>query len=226
MADKNQAVSYLRVSGLGQVEGDGFDRQRESVEKYAARQGLTIVQEFRDEGVSGTNELADRPGLSALVDRLESNGVRTVLVETASRLARDLMISEVILARFRSAGVQVIEADSGTDLTVSDGNPTAKLIRQILGAVAEFDRAVTVAKLAGARARIRRETGRCEGKKPYGELPGEAEIVAKIKALRRKTKGGDRLSYAAVAEALNTQGVPTRQGGQWRASTVQNVCKR
>lgn len=226
MADKNQAVAYLRVSGLGQIDGDGFDRQRESIAKYALRQGLTVVQEFRDEGVSGTNELADRVGLSALVDRLESNGVRIVLVETASRLARDLMVSEVILARFRAAGVQVIEADSGTDLTVSDGNPTAKLIRQILGAVAEFDRAVTVAKLAGARARIRRDKGRCEGRLPYGAKPGEAEIVAKIKALRRKPKGGDRLSYAAVAEALNAEGIPTRQGGQWRPSTVQNVCKR
>jgi DNA invertase Pin-like site-specific DNA recombinase len=37
--------------------------------------------------VSGTRELADRPGLAALLDRLESNGVRTVIVERADRLA-------------------------------------------------------------------------------------------------------------------------------------------
>jgi len=222
-----KAASYLRVSGKGQIDGDGFDRQTDVITGFAAANGMTIVDRFRDEGVSGTNELADRPGLAALLDRVETNGVKVVLVEKSQRLARDLMVAEVILAQFRNAGVQVIECDGGNDLTVSgDDSPTGKLIRQILGAVDEFDKNVTVLKLRAARERQRRSGQKCEGRKAYGERPGEAVIVARIAKLRRKPRGGDRLSFAAIADRLNNDGIPTRQGGPWGPSTVQNIVKR
>ena len=71
--------------------------------------------------------------------RMRSNGVRLVLVERADRLARDLMVGEVLLAEFRKLGVTVIAADSGTDLTAGDDDPTRVLIRQVLGAMAQFE---------------------------------------------------------------------------------------
>ena len=83
-----KAISYLRVSGKGQVEGDGFERQRQSIARFAKAAKYEIVEEFRDEGVSGTKELDARPGLAALLDRIESNGVKVVIVERADRLAR------------------------------------------------------------------------------------------------------------------------------------------
>jgi DNA invertase Pin-like site-specific DNA recombinase len=223
---KGQAVAYLRVSGAGQIGGDGFTRQRQTIAEYAKRAGLELVGEFRDEGVSGTNELADRPGLGALVDRIESNGVRVVLVENATRLGRDLLVSEVILNRFRSLGVKVIDCDGGQDLTVGDDNPTGKLIRQILGAVAEFEKSCLVAKLAGARRRLKAAGERVEGRKPFGDRPGEAEVVERIKALRRKPKNGERLSFAQIADKLNAEGVPTRRGGLWRPSTIGQILGR
>ncbi len=94
----SKAVSYLRVSGRGQIGGDGFPRQRERVQKYAATHGIEIIEEYRDEGVCGEKDLGSRPGLGALLDRIESNGVRLVLVEKSDRLARDLMVGEIILA--------------------------------------------------------------------------------------------------------------------------------
>lgn len=221
-----KAVSYLRVSGLGQVEGDGFPRQREAVESFAKRAGLVIVDEYRDEGVSGANELDDRPGLGELINRIETNGVRTVLVENADRVARDLMVFEIILSKFLKMGVQVIEVGGGQDLTVADGNPTRKFIRQVLGAVSELDKSVLVAKLKAARSRIRKTGKRCEGRKPYGYRPGESEIVEKIKQLRRKPRRGERLSFAQIAAQLNAEGVPTRSGGVWRASTIGAILGR
>ena len=117
-----KAFSYLRVSGKGQVLGDGFPRQREAIEKYAKANSLVIEEEFRDEGVKGTTELADRDGLARLLDRIESNGVRTVLVERSDRVARDLLVGEVILGQFRDLGVTVIEAASGNELTADDAD--------------------------------------------------------------------------------------------------------
>jgi DNA invertase Pin-like site-specific DNA recombinase len=224
--DKTKAVSYLRVSGKGQVDGDGFPRQRDSIAKYAKGQKLVLVDEYRDEGVSGTTELDNRPGLAAMLDRIDSNGVRVVIVENASRLARDLMVQEILLAEFRKRDVVVIEADGGNDLTVGSTDPTATLIRQVLGAVSQFEKSVLVLKLRAARQRTKRTTGKCEGRKAYGELPGETEIVERIRQLRRKPVLGDRLSFAAIAKVLNADGVPTRSGGQWRPSTIGQILGR
>ena len=104
---KTKAVAYQRVSGQSQIDGDGFPRQSAAASKYAERNGLEIVDEYRDEGISGTSELAGRPGLAALLDRIESNGVRIVLVENATRLARDLFVQEVLLNEFRKLGVMI-----------------------------------------------------------------------------------------------------------------------
>src|SRR5262250_1051802 len=98
------AVSYLRVSGASQVDGDGFPRQRMAIERYARGAGYELVGEYVDAGVSGTRELEDRDGLSDLLARVRSNGVHVVLVERADRLARDLMVAELILSEFRKAG--------------------------------------------------------------------------------------------------------------------------
>jgi DNA invertase Pin-like site-specific DNA recombinase len=227
MAEKTKAVAYLRVSGRGQIEGDGFPRQREAIHRFARASGYEIVAEYRDEGVSGTRELDDREGLSDLLARIRSNGVRVVLVERADRLARDLIVGELILGQLRDLGAQVFTADGGTELTAGDGDPTRVLIRQVLGAVAQFEKSVIVSKLRAARVRKRRATGRCEGRKPFGDRPGEAKTVELIRRLRRKPRGGERLSYAAIAKRLNAaDGVATRTGRPWAPETVRGIATR
>jgi DNA invertase Pin-like site-specific DNA recombinase len=223
------AVAYMRCSGLGQNDGDTWDRQQAAIGKYAAAHGLAVATDdwFRDVGVSGTKDMGDRPGLAALLDRVESNGVRVVLVENATRLARDLMVSEVILAQLRDAGCRVISCDSGTDLIdESDDDPTRRLIRQVLGAVAEFDRRVTVLKLKAARQRIRTRTGRCEGRKPFGTRPGEAAAVARIRELYRKPHGRDRRSLQEIVDILEREKVPTRTGKPWSKGSLYQIVKR
>jgi len=222
-------VAYMRCSGLGQADGDTWDRQRASINKYASRHGLTLADDdwFQDVGVSGAKDLDNRPGLAALIDRVESNGVRVVLVENSTRLARDLMVSEVILAQLRDAGCTVIDCDSGTNLVDdADDDPTRRLIRQVLGAVAEFDRRVTVLKLRAARNRIRTRGKRCEGRKPYGSRPGEAAVVARIRELHRKPHGRDRLSYQEIADRLQAEGHPTRTGKPWTKQVVYQIVQR
>ncbi len=223
---RQPAFAYLRVSGKGQVEGGGFERQARAIERYAKANGLTVTETYRDEGVSGTRELDNRDGLAELIDRVESNGVNVVLVEDATRLARDLMVSEVILGQFRALKVRVIAANSGTDLTVGDDDPTRKLIRQVLGAVAEFEKSTLVLKLRAARARTRRQTGRCEGRKPFGFHPGEKVVLERMRELYRKPRGEDRRSFGEIAATLTEEERPTRTGKPWSRTVVQRILER
>jgi DNA invertase Pin-like site-specific DNA recombinase len=225
---RTPAVAYIRVSGKGQVRGGGLPRQRATIRRFAKAGGYVIDDGdwFADEGVSGTLELDNRDGLGALLDRIESNGVRVVLVERADRLARDLVVGELILGQFRERGVRVIEADGANELTAGSDDPTRVLIRQVLGAVAEYDKSVTVAKLRAARERVRRQQGRCEGRKPFGTRPGEQAALERIRTLRQKPRGGDRLSYAAIAETLNREGVPVRRSGKWHPGAVRRIVLR
>jgi DNA invertase Pin-like site-specific DNA recombinase len=221
-----RAVSYLRVSGKGQIAGDGLPRQRAAIAAFAAAKGIEVVEEFRDEGVSGTLGLADRAGLSALLEVVTAAQINTVLVEKADRLARDLVESELLLRTFREQGIRVIEADGGNDLTSGgDASPTAVLIRQVLGAISQFDKAGLTAKLRAARDRIRRESGRCEGPRRYGERPEEVAAVRRLLELA-KTADGQPRSLAEIAAALNAEGVPTRRGRPWARSTVRTILAR
>lgn len=218
---KEKAFGYLRTSGKGQIGNDGFPRQREAIARYAKANGIQISQEFADEAVSGTVDAMDRPGLTDLFVALKSNGVRTVVVESATRLARDLMISEIILGEFRKIGVRVVSADGGIDLTLGNDDPSGKLIRQILGAVAEWEKCALVQKLRASRLRIRRAGGRCEGQKPYGHTPQEAKVVDSIVEQRKAGK-----SYVTIADQLNAEGIQSRSGKRWHPTQVQRVIRR
>lgn len=90
------------------------------------------------------------------------------------------MLQEVGFAMLRDLGVTLIAADSPTSSFLDDG-PTSKLIRQILGAVSEFDKAMNVAKLKGARDRARRERGKCGG---------GAQVIRGARARRSFSRGG------------------------------------
>ena len=64
--------------------------EADTIASFAKRAGFVIADEFYDPAVSGADPIEARPGFAALLDWIESNGVRTVIVEDASRFARDL----------------------------------------------------------------------------------------------------------------------------------------
>ena len=214
-------VCYMRCSGRDQISGDTWERQLASIRKYAAGNALEIVEEFRDEGVTGKMELENRNGLSACIHAVQEQKIGIVLVESSDRLARDSIVAEICIREFQKIGVRVVSAE-GVDLTAgTDLNPTAKLIRQILAAIAEFDRCVTVNKLRGARQRKKQQTGRCEGVKPFGELPGEVVTSSYIQQMSKL-----RYKPETIAHVLNSESYPSRSGKPWSASTIRKILAR
>ena len=213
-----RAFAYLRVSGKGQVEGDGFTRQLEAIRRYAKEHDIRIVRVFREEGVSGTKDLANRPAFVEMMTALHANGVQLVLVEKLDRLARDLMVQETIIGDLRKHGFDLISV-AEPDLLQDD--PTRKLMRQIMGAIAEYEKTMIVLKLRGARNRAKAKHGRCEGAKPYGTLPGEKEVLERMKALRQSG-----LAYERIAAQLNVEGRKPRRGSKWHSFSVSRILGR
>jgi DNA invertase Pin-like site-specific DNA recombinase len=210
-----KAFAYLRVSGKGQIEGDGFTRQLGAIKQYATANDIKITQVFREEGVTGTRETMDRPAWSEMIAALHSNGVKTIIVEKLDRLARDLMVQEAAIADLRKHGFTLVSVQE-PDLMAND--PTRVLMRQLMGAVAQYDKSQIVAKLRGARMRKRSKEGRCEGRKPYGFYEGEAGVIDRMKALR-----GEGLGFDRIAAQMNAEGIETRTRGRWHGVMVNRI---
>lgn len=213
-----KAFGYIRVSGKSQLDGDGFPRQREAIQAYAAAHGLEIVRVFEERAVPGKTELENRPALQELLAALYANGVRTAIIERLDRLARDIVVQETIIKDMRAHSIELISA-SEPDLCSDD--PSRKLIRQILGAVSEYEKDMIVLKLKGARQRQRAKKGRCEGRKPYGSRDGEQAVISRMYELR--TAGH---SDAGIAATLNAQGLRPRKASTWSPIVVGRILDR
>jgi DNA invertase Pin-like site-specific DNA recombinase len=130
------------------------------------------------------------------------------------------MVQEIGYAMLRSLGVTLVAADSPSSFL--DDGPTSNLIRQILGAVSEFDKAMTVAKLKGARDRVRRTQGKCEGRKTYAEREGGQKLVA-LARQRRGDLNGQPQSLRKVAADLAKRGCVTPSGRSYSASAIASM---
>lgn len=199
------------------MDGDGFTRQLTAIKKYAAANDIKVVRIFREEGVSGCTDWESRPAFSEMMGLLLSNGVRTVLVERLDRVARDLLVQESVIGDFQRKNLTLVSV-SEPDLLSDD--PSRVLMRQMLGAFFQYEKTLLVAKLRGARQRIRSGTGRCEGRKPYGTKPGEQAIVERIKQLR-----GDGMAVDKIAAVLNTEALMPRAGARWYPTTIYRILK-
>lgn len=225
-----EAIAYMRTSSATNVgpDRDSEKRQRDAIERFAASAGFEIVNWFYDAAVSGADPIDSRPGFAAALERIASNGVRTIIVETANRFARDLIVQETGFRLLRDQGIELIAADSPTSFV--DDTPTAALIRQVLGAVAQFEKAALVAKLKGARDRKRRETGKVEGRKRRVDrldAEGAAKLAAAVreaKRLRRANpKTGKRLSYRDIAEKLEAAGYANERGARYNPASIKRM---
>jgi len=223
-----KAFSYLRVSDASQISGDGFPRQREAIARLSKSSGIEIVREFAEEGKSGETAWADRPAFQEMVSAILDNGVRTIIVESLTRLARAYVIQDAILVFLASKKVSLISADTGEDVTAAfHGDPMKKAIIQMQAVFSELEKNSLVRKLKAARARKRAENGRCEGVKPFGHYPAEVAAIERMRQLRRKQQGKEkRMSFARIATALQAEEIPTRSGKPWAASSVRDILKK
>src|SRR5215468_5315512 len=130
------AFGYLRTSSAANVgeQKDSERRQRAAVEAFARSTGYQVVGWYRDPAVSGTDPVTARPGFSAMLEELVADGVRTIIVESPDRFARDLAVQLAGHDYLRGLGLDLVPA-SAPDF------------------ISQFEKATLVAKLKTARDR-------------------------------------------------------------------------
>lgn len=221
-------LCYARVSTASQAEdGYGLAEQRAVMQAWCEANGYN-AQFYEDAGVSG--ELLIRPALSALLASSEPG--TPVLVPRLDRLARSLITQEVILDDLSRRGVSMHSCSESEDhlLRGDDTDPTRTLIRQVLGAVAQFERSLVTTRLAAGRARKAAEGGYAYGAPPYGyeakngslsPLRTEQDILAIIMDMT-----AEGASPTGIARYLNARGTPPRSGERWHSMTVSRIVNR
>jgi DNA invertase Pin-like site-specific DNA recombinase len=139
-----KAAIYARVSTIH--AGQDPTMQTSELREYAARRGWTVVGEYVDQGVSGSRE--SRPALNKLLEVVHERKCDVVLVWKLDRWARSLRNLVNSLADLEARGVAFVSLRDNVDLTT----PSGRLMVQIIGAMAEFERSLIVERVrAGMR---------------------------------------------------------------------------
>jgi len=222
-----KVLAYLRVSTAEQVDGFGLSVQRKAIAGYAKANGMSVVRTFSDEGISGSNGLDTRQGLAEMLAVVESGQVSGLVVYRLDRLARDLVLQETLMARMRRAGVEVL---SVTEPDIDSDDATRILVRQVLGAIGQYERALIRSRMAAGRAAKLAAGGYGGGRPPFGwraegrELvpePGEQAIIAEIRKL-----SAEGLSSRQIAAKLDEGGHRPKVGEHWSSVQVLRVLQR
>src|SRR5580700_5711230 len=159
----NRVALYSRVST---THGQDPELQLRELREYAASRGWTIIREYTDLGISGSKD--SRPALNQLMADAHQRKFDAVLVWKLDRFARSLRHLVNALAEFEALGLAFISLRDNLDLST----PAGRLMFQIIGAMAEFERSLITERVR-AGMRNARAKGQRIGRPPRTYLPLE-----------------------------------------------------
>jgi len=220
-----QAVAYIRVSTNQQAMfGVSLEAQQSRLEAYCGMCGLSLVSTIREEGVSASVALSDRPGGAQLLALLKQ-GVGNVVTLKLDRLFRD---AEDALRQTRvwdKEGVSLHLVDFGGS-SLNSSSALGRMMIGLLAGFAEFERNLIAERTTSALA-FKKQHRQVFNHTPFGYrregnmlvvAPDEQAIVTQVKAWR-----AEGATLRSIAARLTQENVPTKTGGRWFPSTVSNL---
>jgi len=226
-SDLLKVIGYARVSTAEQAsDGLSLEAQESRIRAWCEATGAGLVEVVREEGVSGTKLLAERPGGRRIAHLLDSRrpNADAVVVLRMDRLGRDAAEQIALLKRFRSGKVGLVAIAQQIDLATPHGRAMA----QISAVFNELERALIAERTTEALSMLRQQ-GKAWNHAPFGwravdghlQLdPAEQETLRKLQELRVSGMG-----YLKIAAVLNAGGQPSKRGGPWQAASVRSVLR-
>ena len=193
-------AAYLRVSTDRQAEeGLGLEVQEQTIKGWAHAHEHRVVLWTRDEGVSGSNGLDTRVGLADVPEAIKRQRVDGLVVYRLDRLARDLVLQEQLLAEIRRLGGELFSTSNAEASYLSDDpdDPSRKLIRQVLGAVNEHERAMIALRLRSGRRRKADNGGYAFGE-PRSAIASRGASSSRIRPSRPRSHSCARCEQTAT----------------------------
>jgi len=179
---KNKTVAiYARVS----TDKQKVDMQLSDLREYVKRAGWTIYKEFIDQGYTGKN--TSRPAFKEMIGQARQRKFDVLLVWKLDRLGRSLKDLINTLDELGSLGIDFISYDNKIDTST----PTGKLVFQVIGAVAEFERDIIAERVKAGLNNAKRK-----GKR-LGRPPVAPHTLQKAKNLRK-----EGFSYRQIGKRL------------------------
>ena len=203
--------------------------QRQAIKTWVKSAGHRLAEIYADEGVSGAKDLADRPGLGDALDAVRVGSIEGLVVYRLDRLTRDLVLQEQLIAEVRRLGGVLFTTSAGEAGYLDDDpeDPSRKLIRQVLGAVNEYERAMVALRLrSGRRGRLsgaasptaRPHTASATEGRELAPEPTEQVAIGRAVELHAEGR-----SLRAIGEVLLAEGHRPKRGDRWHPTTVARV---
>lgn len=225
-------ASYIRVSTADQADMFGPEVQANAITEYAFTNNATIVAEYSDLGESGSNGLETRLGLAEAIAFVKAGHADALIVHRLDRFSRDLGLQEALLADLganKDGQFRLRSATPGEDdLLRSD--PTRVLMRQLLGAVAQYEKAIITARMSAGRRLKMAQGGYGGGAAPYGWsvqdgiLHRNDDEQRVIDWIRDRKNAGK--SQRAILALLHAENIPARSGRPWSYASLRKVMGR
>lgn len=218
-----RAAGYIRVSTEEQArEGVSLAVQEERLRAFVIAKGWELAELFRDEGESAKN--LNRPGIQQLFARLRSHQFDVVIIYKLDRLTRSVKDLGHLLETFQKAKVAVSSLEESIDTTTATG----KLLVNILGSVAQWEREANAERTRSAihhlRARLQAYSPTPYGFRRTGDrliaLPAEQRVVAVMRQLR-----GAGASLRAIGRELAHRGIRSRTGRPWHPDVIARILR-
>tara|TARA_R100001591_G_C4324362_1_gene176409 strand:- start:297 stop:977 length:681 start_codon:yes stop_codon:yes gene_type:complete len=218
------AVIYTRVSTAKQAMSEnGLEAQMEECIQYCEKNGLEVSGIYRDAGVSGSADIADRPGLLEAIEGLEKGSI--LVVAKRDRIARDVLISAVIEKMVSDKKASLVSADGAGN----GDDPSSVLMRNILNAMAMYERSLASIRTKAAMRNMKTHR-KVYGKIPFGyrregnffvEDDRELQILKDCAELRAA-----KVRWDAIVAELNAAERFNRAGNPWTRQNLSSVFKR
>jgi peptidoglycan hydrolase-like protein with peptidoglycan-binding domain/DNA invertase Pin-like site-specific DNA recombinase len=201
-----RALGYVSVPARPELQSAEFETQLDAIDRYCDDHGWELVEVVRDVDAGGGD--MERQGLLYALDKIGRGEASCIIVSELGRVSGSAADLGGVLDRLERGGGRLVALDIGLDTASPEGRVAAQALASVSSWEHDRSRGRLAAAAAGQAATV------------------EPQVVQDVPALKERisTMRTAGMTLQAIADVLNSEGVPTLRGGaKWRPSSVQSA---